>query len=405
MHTTFNGPWVHRVLLWATTLLATGDAIASELASGRAVGIGALDSERAGQIDSAVPRILDRDGVATAGIGLIRGGKLVWAGYYGEQAPGVPAARSTLFNVASITKTVTAEVILRLAADGRLSLDESMAAHWVDPDLVADPRHRDITPRMALSHTIGFPNWRGRNKLTLSADPGTAFEYSGEGYNYVARFAEEKLGREFHKLASDHVFEPWGMTGVSIATPNGWIAPFLALPTDEAQDGTRLDPGCGTTGQFCLCRSDPRPMHCRRWTSADDMVVSVEDYAAFLIGLMHGEGLTDELWAQRFDPVVFPRGDWNIVACEATDGTACPSEGWALGWEVVDYGTHRLVTHGGADWGEVALAFFYPESRDGLIVFLNGRRPRAYRAMAEVIRLFDPDSPLADRYERWYRDQ
>jgi CubicO group peptidase (beta-lactamase class C family) len=361
-----------------------------------------IDGPRAAQLDSALPAMLAAHGVATAGVGVLRGGKLVWTGYYGEQAPGVPASRGTLFNVASITKTVAAETVLRLAAAGQLSLDEPMAASWVDPDVAADARHRALTPRLALAHRTGFPNWRGRSKLAFRADPGTQFDYSGEGYDYVARFVEEKLGRPFPALVREYVTEPAGMTGISLSTPDTWVVARLALPTDDARTGGRLVPGCETTGQYCLCRRDPRPV-CRRWAVADDMVVTVEDYAAFLISVMRGERLDAAVRAERFRALPQqPRADWRVVDCAIATARTCPTaEGWGLGWEVVDYGDRQVVTHGGADWGEVALAYFDPASRDGLIVFLNGRRPGAYRAMAAALRLLAPSSPLAARYDRW----
>jgi CubicO group peptidase (beta-lactamase class C family) len=112
--------------------------------------IAAIDGPRAAQLDSLFPTMLARHGVVTAGVGVLRNGRLVWTGDYGEQAPGLSASRSTLFNVGSIAKTVVAETILRMAAAGKLSLDEPMAAHWIDRDVAADPRHRALTPRMVL---------------------------------------------------------------------------------------------------------------------------------------------------------------------------------------------------------------------------------------------------------------
>jgi CubicO group peptidase (beta-lactamase class C family) len=383
------------LLVW----LATGTIRAQQSSSK----IPPISPEVQAKIDSAVPAILAEFKVATAGIGVIRGGRLTWAGYYGEQAPGVPASRATMFNVASITKTVAAETILRLATAGKLSLDEPMSVHWIDPDLVRDSRHSRLTPRMVLNHTTGFPNWRsGGSPLAFVAAPGTRFTYSGEGFNYVARFVEEKLGTRFDQLVDEYVIDPVGLTHISLSTPNAWVSPHVALPTHEAGDGRRLFPSCNTTGQFCLCRGDPRPL-CRRWTVADDMLVSVEDYAAFLIDVMEGKTLDSTIRATRFRPHALPRDDWQIVDCTSTPPVRCPvGEGWALGWEVVDYGDDKIVSHGGADWGEVAVAYFYSSSRDGLIVFLNGRRPAANGAMESIIRLLDATSPLAGRYARWH---
>ena len=53
---------------------------------------------------------------------------------------------------------------------------------------------RLLTPRMALDHQTGFPNWRRETggKLAFIREPGTAFGYSREGYEYVARLAEKR---------------------------------------------------------------------------------------------------------------------------------------------------------------------------------------------------------------------
>ena len=115
----------------------TGGWPSESFAQEHPLAIPAIDKARAAQLDSVFPALLAKHGVATAGIGVLRGGKLVMTRYYGEQSPGVPPSRATLFNVASITKTVAAEAILRLVAAGKLSLDDSMASHWVDPDVAA----------------------------------------------------------------------------------------------------------------------------------------------------------------------------------------------------------------------------------------------------------------------------
>ena len=77
-----------------------------------------------------------------------------------------------------------------------------MSAHWLDPDIAQNPWHKLLTPRLALSHQTGFPNWRflTGNVLPIQWQPGTRTGYSGEGYNYVGRFAERKLGRRFKQL-------------------------------------------------------------------------------------------------------------------------------------------------------------------------------------------------------------
>ncbi len=110
-------------------------------------------------LDTAVPELLKKHRVAGAGIGIIRAGELTWTGYYGLQRPGVPVTRETMFNTASMAKTVTAETILRLVSKGAISLDEPIAAHYAHPELADDPRYRLLTPRLILSHQAGLLNW------------------------------------------------------------------------------------------------------------------------------------------------------------------------------------------------------------------------------------------------------
>jgi hypothetical protein len=63
----------------------------------------------------------------------------------------------------------------------------------VDPDIAQDPWHKLLTPRLSLTHQTGFTNWRHHteNVLQIQWEPGTQTGYSGEGYDYVARFADK----------------------------------------------------------------------------------------------------------------------------------------------------------------------------------------------------------------------
>ncbi len=76
-------------VLVALCMLA-GGASAQPVAPRHPAEVPPVDGPRAAQLDSAFPALLAAHGVATAGVGVLRGGKLVWTGYYGEQAPGVP---------------------------------------------------------------------------------------------------------------------------------------------------------------------------------------------------------------------------------------------------------------------------------------------------------------------------
>jgi CubicO group peptidase (beta-lactamase class C family) len=172
----------------------------------------------------AIFTLLESEHVASVSFAQIVGGKTTLAEAYGEQSPGVATSTFTSYNIASMSKPISAEVLLRLASKGRLSLDEPMYKYWVDPDVADDPRAKLLTPRMALDHQTGFANWRRETngKLAFTRDPGKAFGYSGEGYQYVARFAEKKTGEPFESLAQTLIFNPAGMTHTAY-THRPWI--------------------------------------------------------------------------------------------------------------------------------------------------------------------------------------
>jgi len=92
-------------------------------------------------------------------IAYIENGKVSWISIHGTRFPGGPPADGkTLYSVASLTKPITAETILRMASAGKLSLDESISPYWIDPDVKDNQWNALLTPRICLSHQTGFPN-------------------------------------------------------------------------------------------------------------------------------------------------------------------------------------------------------------------------------------------------------
>lgn len=346
------------------------------------------------QDEAAIAGILQRHGITTAGMGVMRDGVLVWDRYFGEQSAGVPATAETRFNVASITKTVTAETVLRLAGQGRVSLDEPMAVYWTDPDIADDPRRLHLTPRMALNHTTGFPNWRffvRGGRLAFQHEPGEQYGYSGEGLEYVARFAERKLGKPFPELVRDTLFEPLGMTHTSLVVRRA-EAENIARSVDE--NGVDHGYWCRPEGAGS-CRPEGS------YSAADDMVTTVRDYAVFLRAVVDAEGYGSATATDR-DRVQTDKGDQAVIDCAANPAVPCPdSQGYGLGFNVLRYGDVTVLEHGGADWSELAVVYVSRPSRSAVIVFLNAPNRRALAAMPQLLERIDPGSPFLPEYRRW----
>lgn len=323
---------------------------------------------------------LKRHNAAAVGIAIIRDGRITWTGTFGEQSPGVPATAATMFNVASLAKPVTAEVTMRLVSAGVISLDEPMSAHWIDPDIANDPRQKLLTPRIALSHQTGFPNWRFQNKdkkLAFTAEPRSGFTYSGEGYEYLRRYLEKKTGKGFESLAEETVFAPAGMKNAAFSE-RSWMKGRTAMPMDR--DGAFKPADLAREG---------KP------NAADNLFVTTGDYATFIISVINQEGLTPAVAAERLRRQVDIPAP---AACKPNiDQVAiagCPDvTEFGLGWITYRFGDRAILSNTGNDWGEFAIVYIEPATRDGLVIFVNGGNgvPVAMDAMAMV----DPLSLVA----------
>ena len=331
--------------------------------------------------DRHLAELLDKHGVHGMSVGLLRGGELTWSGYYGEQAPGVPVTRRSMFNTASISKAVTTEMVLQLVEQGSIELDESMADFWVDPDLRGDPRCALLTPRIVLTHRTGFPNWRfmaDDGKLAFEADPGERFGYSGEGMQYLKRFIEVKLGRSFEDLVQELIFDRLGMRSSAVVARD-WMEGRTVLP--RSSEGELLEPNVNSPGEA---------------NAADDLFTTVEDYATLLTTLVAGEEARSalELEKMQLQTSVAEHEQWK---CRPGPATRCPtSHGFGLGWLVFEWPGEKIVWHGGNDQHEHAIGYIDPNSGDGAIVFTNGSN--GIFAMLDALDLIDDSPPIVDFY-------
>lgn len=322
-------------------------------------------------IDAHATEWLRDSDVPSLAVAYIEGGKVAWTAVYGEQSPGVAATERTLYNMASLTKPITAETVLRLASAGKLALDESMSPFWVDPDIKDDPWSKLLTPRLCLSHQTGFANWRRMTGgvLKIRWKPGTQTGYSGEGYNYVGRFTERKLARPFDALAEEMVFDAIGMKETSYTTKD-WYSGRLAVPHGPKGEQT-VDPIAAT------------------WNGADLLRTTIGDYAKFVVSVMHEEGLNSAIAAEQATmtrDIVKPEDLEKACREAGEEGHCTVTAGMGLGWEVETVNGVTIMDHDGSDWGVRTLALFVPSQGMGVVVFTNGENGmQVIRKVVEVL--------------------
>lgn len=323
-------------------------------------GVRSLGTDRAtfDQLRRAIPGWLIDDDVPSVALTYISEGAIRWTLVCGEQEPNVPASLSTLYNTASIAKPVVGEVVLRLASEGRLSLDEPMSAHWIDPDIAGDPYLDKLTPRIALAHETGFKNWRRQSEgvLAFQWEPGTQRGYSGEGIRYVARFLERKFETPFQALAEEVLFEPAGVDNASFVRET-WLTNRVAWR--RARDGAWAEPVLYDEAQ-----------------GAGDLWITSQDYARIMLAVLNDSGVSEDLRIERrtISRDEVPR----LCGHERVPIDVCPERmGFGVGWYVYEYEDHTLFAHSGSNNGEKTLALFTADGRLGFAVFANGENGNA----------------------------
>lgn len=304
------------------------------------------------KLDADVPRGLTENKVPSVSIAEVRDGKITLIYAYGKQDANTVATPKTLYNIASLTKPITAQVAMRLISEGVFTLDEPMAPTWTDPDIANDERRKLLTPRIALTHQTGFANWRSmtNNKLTFKFTPGTDYGYSGEGFEYLARFMEKKTGVPLDVNAKKLVFEPLGMKETAF-THQSWFDGRVAAPADE-------------TGAWLAPQFADRPI------SADKVYTTAHDYALLLQAVIEDKGVTPQVAAER------DRVQVNLkqkLCPTLPSANLCPDAlGSGLSWQILRFGKTTVLMHTGHDPGLYTFAYVVPATRSGAVILTNG---------------------------------
>lgn len=290
--------------------------------------------------EDEVPAWLVKYNVPAVGIGIIEDGEIRYTKVFGELEKGVPAPDNTIFNVASMTKPVVAMLTLKLVEAGQWDLDEPLFHYWIDPDVADDSRHEKLTTRHVLSHQTGFPNWR-KGKLMFEFEPGTQWQYSGEGFEYLRKAIEKKFNESLVELSDSLLFGPLGMKD----TRYFW---------DEHMDESRFACWHDANGDI----HKPANPKGGRVNAAASLLSTIEDLCTFCIDVINGAGLSPELYNDMISPQAKIRENF--------------AKG--LGWEIVEGlpdGEYALE-HSGSSGGVKTIFVVLPESRRGVVVLTNG---------------------------------
>jgi CubicO group peptidase (beta-lactamase class C family) len=339
-----------------------------------------------------VERLMARERVEGLALAVIDRGKVAHVEAFGRRSRerDLPLTTSTVMYGASLTKTAFAYMVMQLVDEGRLDLDASVADLLPKPlpryeeftDLANDERWRALTPRILLTHTSGFANFRWLEpdrRLRFHFDPGTRYGYSGEGFYILQLLLEEKLGMDVGTEMQARVFDRFGMVNTSMT----WRADFAAnLADGYALDGT-MEP------------HDERS----RASAAGSMDTSIEDQAKLWAGIVRGDGLTRASRAELVRPQapIASAGQFPTLTAATEPRNAAVRLSAGLGLVTFEDASGPAWFKGGHnDWtGNMVICL---EARQRCVVML-ANDVRAERIYPEIARLVLGETRMPWRWE------
>ena len=172
-------------------------------------------------IEIFIPNYMKNENIPGVQIALIQDGIIAWTEGFGVKntITKKPVTSNTLFEVASLSKLVTAYMALKLVDEGEISLTEPLhnylSEEWLPPSAYRD----SIKLNHVLSHSSGLPKI-GKD---IMFEPSTAYYYSANGFNLVKEVMEEVTEESFEELAQRLVFKPIGMKSSSFVKQDKFI--------------------------------------------------------------------------------------------------------------------------------------------------------------------------------------
>lgn len=362
--------------------------VAAALAFAACSSVPKADAQPPAQLAAVAGDIVARPNISGFGVARIEDGEVAWTRYYGEMAPGIPVTADTAFNTASVAKTLMAETVLRLVDQGAISLDDPISEYYRHPDLAGDPRYAKLTPRLILSHQAALKNWPylyEDGKLAFIGEPGSGMiNYSGAAIMMLAHYLEERLGKPYPQIVDEVLLSPLGIDEIAVGR-EAWLEGRVPRPVDG--DGTLYQPFNRTGGEELIAVGE--------WNAADNLYATVPAYARLLTALIDGRGLSLQMQAER--ETLQSSGSETDLGYECVRPDACPDPlGFGIGWQLFGEPGRAVLNHGGNDFAEHAQVWFSPDTRDGLVMFMNGGN--ALTAGLDILEVIDPDLLMVRHY-------
>ncbi|MBU3123790.1 beta-lactamase family protein [Sinomicrobium sp. 2019215] len=289
---------------------------------------------------------------------IINNGEVVYHNSYGyaNLEKKLPVNSETIFEAASLSKSIFAFFVMKYVEEGKLDLDKPLYKYLPYSDIAYDERYKKITARMVLSHRSGFPNWRENEKdkkLKIKFEPGTRFEYSGEGYQYLAMVLKKIEGGDWkllEKSFQNKVAKPLGMNS-TVFIQNKTTRKLKAEPYDK--DGHWID----WENNYWYKKDDGI------FVAPSSLHTNSLDFSKWMIAIMKNEHLSESSYKELLG--------YESKAFTSDSGTAYY---YTLGFMTGDKEFKNVYFHSGSNDGFTCWYVFDKANKWGYVLFTNSEK-------------------------------
>ena len=285
----------------------------------------------------------------------------------------VSATTESVFQIGSITKVFTATLIMQLAEEGRVDIDQPVRSYLPDFAVADADLSAHVTLRQLLCHTSGIEgdffvdSGRGEDSVARLQDmgrllpqifpPGERFSYSNYGFAMLGRVIEVVTGGTYDNAIKTRIFEPLGMQN-ALALPEDALRFRCAIghlphPKKKGVNVTTATPWIPCFGL--------KAAGCTVSMAVGDLMKFVDMH---LCGGLAKDGTRilsrSSVRAMQRRQIKLPR--------HAPLGTV----GWGLGWTLYDWTSARVIGHGGTTSGQNSFLHIQPEKKIAIALLTNG---------------------------------
>ncbi|WP_445382969.1 serine hydrolase domain-containing protein [Robiginitalea sp. IMCC43444] len=189
------------------------------------------------QITTYLENVVNEYNIPSISAGILADGKIIWSGAAGfsNRELQVEASTETLYRIGSISKVLTAALVLKLVELDKLDLQDPIQKYL--PDYPIDKKGQ-IKVFHLLSHTSGIDHYKGKETRSfmhydnlrdasrlfetrkLKFEPGTKYRYTSYGYTLLGAVIEAATGKSYAVNLKELILEKAGMYNTHVEDHN-----------------------------------------------------------------------------------------------------------------------------------------------------------------------------------------